>query len=112
MVNYSSRSTFERFYYRSEGSAAYTRAVLQSENSSRYIVCSKCIAVPLVSTVPCIRNTIHRFSEDEVRMGKMDCIWRWRIQGTVQSHPHFRRPYITFPSYSALEMVEEDDLGE
>ena len=41
VANWSSRSTFERFYYRSEGSAAFTRAVLQPELSSRYVMCFK-----------------------------------------------------------------------
>jgi len=41
VANWSSRSTFERFYYRSEGHDNYTRAVLQSEYSSRYVVCFK-----------------------------------------------------------------------
>ena len=26
---------------------------------------------------------IHRFLEDKVRKGRMDCMRRWRIQGTV-----------------------------
>ena len=46
--------------------------------------------IPLVSTVPCIRNlrnTIHRFPKDKVRKGRMDCMRRWRIQGTVRSLP-------------------------
>ena len=37
MANWSSDSTFECFYYRSEGSEAYTRAVLQQERSNRYV---------------------------------------------------------------------------
>ena len=41
VANWSSRSTFEHFYYRSEGSAAFTRAVLQPELSSRYVMCFK-----------------------------------------------------------------------
>ena len=43
VANWSSRSTFEHFYYRSE-------------------------------------NKVHK--------GRMDCMRRWKIQGTVQSHPY------------------------
>ena len=38
MANWTSDSTFERFYYRSECSAAYTRAVLQQDHSNRYVL--------------------------------------------------------------------------
>ena len=41
VANWTSDSTFERFYYRSEGSEAYTRAVLRQEHSNRYV--SNCI---------------------------------------------------------------------
>ena len=40
VANWSSRSTFERFYYRSEGSSEFTRVVL-SGPSSRYDLCFK-----------------------------------------------------------------------
>ena len=66
--------------------------------------------VPLVSTVPCIRNlwnTIHRFPEDKFRKGRMDCMRRWRIQGTVQSHPHDICALYP-PFYSSMEMAEEE----
>ena len=39
------------------------------------IAMSDALNVPLVSTVPCIhnlRNTIHRFPEDEIHKGRMD----------------------------------------
>lgn len=42
VANWSSRSTFERFNYRSEGCAAFTKAVLQPEHSIRHAVCFKC----------------------------------------------------------------------
>ena len=47
--------------------------------------------VPLVSTAPCmrnLRNTIHRFPENKVRKGRMDCMRRWTIQGTVHPLPY------------------------
>ena len=110
VVNWSSKSTFERFYYRSEGSTAFTRAVLQLEPSSRYVICFKC---KLVNTVPCIRsfrNTIPRFPEDKVHKGRMDCMRRWRIQGTVQSHPYVATlVHSTLPLYSFMEFAEEED---
>ena len=62
-----------------------------SSNQSSLAGISCALNVPLVNTVPCIRNlrnTIHRFPEDKVRKGRMDCMRRWRIQGTVESHPY------------------------
>ena len=41
VANWSSSSTFERFFYRSEGSSEFTRAVLQSGHSRRYDLCFK-----------------------------------------------------------------------
>ena len=45
----------------------------------------------IVHTVPCIRNLrnrIYRFPKDIIHTGRMDCMRRWRIQGTgtVDSH--------------------------
>jgi len=70
--------------------------------------------VPPVSTVRCIRslwNTIHRFPEDEVCKGRMDCMRRWRIQGTVQSHLLFicDHAHYILPLYSSVELAEEED---
>ena len=63
VANWSSRSTFERFYCRSEGPDNYTSAVLQSEHSSM----SCALNVPLVSTVPCILHLLHSPLPDFVR---------------------------------------------
>ena len=41
VANWSSRSTFERFYHRPNDSSAFTRAVLQSSRNLRYITCFK-----------------------------------------------------------------------
>ena len=81
VANWSSSSTFERFYHRSSDPSAFARAVLQSRSDGRYVPCNHTCAlnVPLVNTVPCIRNlrnTINRFPEDKVRTGRMDCMRR------------------------------------
>ena len=68
---------------------ALLNLLLHSGHSSRYDFFA--LNIPLVSTVPCIQNlwnTIHRFPKDKVHKGRMDCMSRWRIQGTVQSHPY------------------------
>jgi len=36
-----------------------------------------------MSAILAVVNTIHRFPEDTVLKGRMDCMRRWRIQGTV-----------------------------
>ena len=38
VANWSPGSTFERFYRRSQGSTAFTRAVLQSDQSTKYVL--------------------------------------------------------------------------
>ena len=42
VANWTSRSTFVRFYHRPSDSSAFTRAVLQSSKNFRYITCFKC----------------------------------------------------------------------
>ena len=39
MVNWSSKSTFEKFYHRTQGSPSFTRAVLQERQANRYNWC-------------------------------------------------------------------------
>jgi len=63
VANWSSRSMFERFYYRSVS--------VQQPFSNQRTLAGKLLVlnIPLVSTVPCIQNlhnTIHRFPEDKV----------------------------------------------
>ena len=105
MANWSSRSTFERFYHRSECLSEFTRAVFQSGHSSRYDLCLKrttsYIVLFLVS-----RNSRIQFTdspEDKVHKGRMDCMKRSRIQGTLQSHVIC--VFYILPFYSSMQMA-------
>ena len=84
----------------------FTRAVsiISQVETSRT---SHALNVPLVNTVPCIRNlrnTIYRFPKDKIRtyVVQMNCMRRWRIQGTTDSHPLFTVCNTGIPSLSAF----------
>ena len=89
VANWSSRNTFERFYHRPSDSSAFTRAVLQSSRNLRYTTCFKRTTSKHCTLYPEPPKYNLQIPEDKVRTGRMDCMRRWRIQCTVDSHPLF-----------------------
>ena len=88
VANWTSRSTFEKFYHSPSDSSAFTR-VVQSSKSFRYIRCFKSTTSKHCTMYLELPKYSLQIPRGRRPQGRMDCLRRWKIKGTVDFHPLF-----------------------